>query len=68
MIILLARREPGSRSTGKLGYAEWVAQSQDALNLSAGPGVAVREFTLESRPVAVICSSSLLSQVKPRAG
>jgi type I restriction enzyme R subunit len=27
--------------------AGWVVQSQDALNLSAGPGVAVREFTLE---------------------
>jgi hypothetical protein len=24
-----------------------VAQSRDALNMSAGPGVAVREFTLE---------------------
>jgi type I restriction enzyme R subunit len=31
----------------QLGHAGWVVQSQDALNLSAGPGVAVREFTLE---------------------
>jgi type I restriction enzyme, R subunit len=27
--------------------AGWAVQSQDALNLSAGPGIAVREFTLE---------------------
>ena len=27
--------------------AGWVVQSQDGLNLSAGPGIAVREFTLE---------------------
>jgi type I restriction enzyme, R subunit len=31
----------------QLVAAGWVVQSQDALNLSAGPGIAVREFTLE---------------------
>ncbi len=31
----------------QLVAAGWVVQSQDALNLGAGPGVAVREFTLE---------------------
>jgi type I restriction enzyme, R subunit len=31
----------------QLAAAGWVVQSQDALNLSAGPGIAVREFTLE---------------------
>jgi type I restriction enzyme, R subunit len=31
----------------QLATAGWVVQSQDALNLSAGHGVAVREFTLE---------------------
>src|ERR1700689_5367861 len=31
----------------QLRAAGWKVQSQDVLNLSAGPGVAVREFTLE---------------------
>ncbi len=31
----------------QLVAAGWVVQRQDSLNLSAGPGVAVREFTLE---------------------
>jgi len=31
----------------QLAAAGWVVQSQQALNLGAGPGVAVREFTLE---------------------
>jgi len=31
----------------QLAAAGWVVQSQKGLNLSAGPGVAVREFTLE---------------------
>ena len=31
----------------QLAAAGWKVQSQKALNLSAGPGVAVREFTLE---------------------
>ena len=31
----------------QLAAAGWSVQSQDSLNLSAGPGVAVREFTLE---------------------
>ena len=31
----------------QLAVAGWVVQSQQALNLGAGPGVAVREFTLE---------------------
>src|ERR1700683_4660274 len=31
----------------QLVAAGWVVQSQDALNLGAGPGVAVREFTLQ---------------------
>ncbi len=31
----------------QLAVAGWVVQSQDGLNLSAGPGIAVREFTLE---------------------
>jgi type I restriction enzyme R subunit len=31
----------------QLTAAGWVVQSQQALNLGAGPGVAVREFTLE---------------------
>ena len=31
----------------QLAAAGWVVQSQVRLNLSAGPGVAVREFTLE---------------------
>src|ERR1022692_1818574 len=31
----------------QLATAGWVVQSQASLNLSAGPGVAVREFTLE---------------------
>ena len=31
----------------QLVAAGWVVQSQESLNLSAGPGVAVREFTLE---------------------
>ena len=31
----------------QLVAAGWSVQSQDALNLSASPGVAVREFTLE---------------------
>jgi type I restriction enzyme R subunit len=31
----------------QLDAAGWVVQSQEALNLTAGPGVAVREFTLE---------------------
>jgi type I restriction enzyme, R subunit len=31
----------------QLTDAGWVVQSQEQLNLSAGPGVAVREFTLE---------------------
>jgi type I site-specific restriction endonuclease len=31
----------------QLGEAGWSVQSQDKLNLAAGPGVAVREFTLE---------------------
>jgi type I restriction enzyme, R subunit len=32
---------------GQLAAAGWLVQDQGALNLSAGPGVAVREFTLE---------------------
>jgi type I site-specific restriction endonuclease len=31
----------------QLAAAGWKVQSQKALNLGAGPGVAVREFTLE---------------------
>jgi type I restriction enzyme R subunit len=31
----------------QLAAAGWVVQSQEALNLNAGPGVAVREFALE---------------------
>ncbi len=31
----------------QLAVAGWSVQSQESLNLSAGPGVAVREFTLE---------------------
>jgi hypothetical protein len=31
----------------QLAAAGWSVQSQESLNLSAGPGVAVREFTLE---------------------
>ena len=31
----------------QLAAAGWKVQSQETLNLSAGPGVAVREFTLE---------------------
>jgi hypothetical protein len=31
----------------QLVAAGWSVQSQESLNLSAGPGVAVREFTLE---------------------
>jgi type I restriction enzyme, R subunit len=31
----------------QLAAAGWVVQGQQALNLGAGPGVAVREFTLE---------------------
>ena len=31
----------------QLAVAGWVVQSQDGLNLSAGTGIAVREFTLE---------------------
>jgi len=31
----------------QLVAAGWVVQSQETLNLSAGPGIAVREFTLE---------------------
>ena len=31
----------------QLVAAGWVVQSQEALNLNAGPGVAVREFALE---------------------
>ena len=31
----------------QLGEADWQVQSQDKLNLGAGIGVAVREFTLE---------------------
>ena len=31
----------------QLAAAGWMVQSQKALNLGAGPGVAVREFTLE---------------------
>jgi len=31
----------------QLTAAGWVVQSQDRLNLGAGPGVAIREFTLE---------------------
>jgi type I restriction enzyme, R subunit len=31
----------------QLAAAGWAVQSQDTLNLAAGPGVAVREFTLE---------------------
>jgi type I restriction enzyme R subunit len=30
-----------------MAAAGWVVQSQDALNLSVGPGIAVREFTLD---------------------
>lgn len=33
----------------QLAAAGWVVQSQDALNLSAGPGSAVREFTLDNQ-------------------
>ncbi len=45
----LPRREARARKAidGQLVAAGWVVQSQDALNLSAGRGVAVREFTLE---------------------
>src|SRR5690242_19805750 len=32
----------------QLATAGWSVQSQNALNLSAGPGIAVREFTLQS--------------------
>ena len=31
----------------QLVAAGWVVQSQNGLNLSAGPGIAVREYTLE---------------------
>lgn len=46
----------------QLVAAGWSVQSQESLNLSASPGVAVREFTLESRTaVSTICSSSTAS-------
>ena len=44
----LAREARARKEIDKqLAAAGWKVQSQKALNLSAGPGVAVREFTLE---------------------
>jgi type I restriction enzyme R subunit len=44
----LAREAKARKEIDKqLAAAGWKVQSQKALNLSAGPGVAVREFTLE---------------------
>ena len=42
-----ARRERVVEIDKQLAAAGWSVQSQESLNLSAGPGVAVREFTLE---------------------
>jgi type I restriction enzyme R subunit len=44
----LAREARARKAIDKqLVSAGWAVQSQDALNLSVGSGVAVREFTLE---------------------
>ena len=43
----LARRRRARRSTSSLAAAGWVVQSHEDANVSAGPGVAVREFVLE---------------------
>lgn len=34
-----------------LANSGWIVQDRAAMNISAGPGVAVREFSLESGPV-----------------
>jgi type I restriction enzyme, R subunit len=35
----------------QLAAAAWIVQDHKAMNLGAGPGVAVREFPLETGPV-----------------
>jgi len=45
----------------KLEEAGWTVQSRDAMNLGAGPGVAVREFQTEAGP----CDYLLFAGGKP---
>lgn len=47
----------------QLAAAGWRVQSQETLNLNAGPGVAVREFALERDTAESITSSSSMASL-----
>ena len=40
----------------QLAASGWIVQDHKAMNLGAGPSIAVREFPLETGPVDYLCT------------